>query len=133
MNLREDDATLEKLFELLSAPGETGIRQMLQIAIDACMLAERRKHLGVGPYERSEERKDHANGFKDRTLKTRVGELNLKVPQVRSGNFFSSCLEKGQRSERALATAMAEMYLNGVSTRKVTKIMESMCGFDVSS
>lgn len=133
INLREDDATLEKLFELLSAPGETGIRQMLQIAIDACMLAERRKHLGVGPYERSEERKDHANGFKDRTLKTRVGELNLKVPQVRSGNFFSSCLEKGQRSERALATAMAEMYLNGVSTRKVTKIMESMCGFDVSS
>lgn len=53
MNLREVDATLEKLFELLSAPGETGIRQMLQIAIDACMLAERRKHLGVGPYERS--------------------------------------------------------------------------------
>ena len=97
------------------------------------MLAEKRKHLGVGPYERSEERVDHANGFKDRTLKTRVGELNLKVPQVRSGSFYPSCLVKGLRSERALAIAMAEMYLNGVSTRRVTNIMESMCGFDISS
>jgi len=133
MILQDDDTLLEKFVEMLSAPEKGGIRHMLQVALDACMLAERRKHLGVEPYERSDERVDHANGFKDRTLKTRVGELNLKVPQVRSGNFYPSRLVKGLRSERALAIAMAEMYLNGVSTRRVTNIMESMCGFDISS
>ena len=69
MNLHDDDTLFEKLVELLSAPEKGGIRHLLQVALDACMLAERRKHLGVGPYERSEERVDHANGFKDRTLK----------------------------------------------------------------
>jgi putative transposase len=133
MIIDKDDAVMEKIVEVLSAPAAGGIRQLMQTALDACMLAERRQHLGAGPYERTEERKDYANGFKDRSLKTRVGELQLRVPQVRSGTFYPSCLERGMRSERALAASMAEMYLNGVSTRKVSKIMEATLGFGVSS
>ena len=97
MILQDDDNLLEKFVELLSAPEKGGIRHMLQVALDAC---ERRKHLGFGPYERSEVPVDHGNGFKDRTLKTRVGELNFEVPQVRSSNFYPSCFVNGLHSER---------------------------------
>ncbi|MEY3901682.1 MAG: hypothetical protein RL189_988 [Pseudomonadota bacterium] len=85
----------------------------------ACIFTERRKHLCVGPYERSDERIDRANDFTDRTLKTRVGELNLKLPQVRSGNFFPSLLVKGLRSERALAIAI------GISSTGVLEILDT--------
>jgi putative transposase len=128
-----NDAFMESFLEVMSLPGNGGFRQMLQKMLDACMVAERRSYLGVGPYERSEKRVDQSNGFKDKSLKTRMGELDLRVPQVRSGSFYPSCLTKGLRSERALQTAMAEMYLNGVATRKVSNIMEAMCGFEVSS
>ena len=84
-------------------------------------------------YERSEQRNGYANGFKDRDFNTRVGKLELKVPQVRDGSYYPSILEKGQRSERALFLAAAEMYLNGVSTRKVEKVMGVLCGFEISS
>ncbi|NLF97541.1 MAG: hypothetical protein GX569_12435 [Candidatus Riflebacteria bacterium] len=62
-----------------------------------------------------------------------MGELDLKIPQVRGLAFYPGCLEKGQRSEKALKAAVAEMYLNGVSTRKVSQITEYLCGFDISS
>jgi transposase-like protein len=97
------------------------------------MRLERQKHLGVGPYERSNDRKGYANGFKPKTVQTRVGALDLDVPQVRDSSFYPSSLEKGLRSERALKIALAEMYVQGVSTRKVAKITEQLCGFEVTS
>jgi transposase-like protein len=97
------------------------------------MRLERQSHLGVGPYERSEDRQGYANGYKPKTVKTRVGELTFAVPQVRDGGFYPSSLEKGLRSERALKLALAEMYVQGVSTRRVAKITEQLCGFEVSS
>jgi transposase-like protein len=75
----------------------------------------------------------HANGYKDKTVKTRVGDITFAVPQVREGGYYPEALEKGLRSERALTIALAEMYVQGVSTRKVAAIIERMCGSEVSS
>jgi transposase-like protein len=97
------------------------------------MRLERQGHLGVGPYERSEDRQGYANGYKPKTVKTRVGELTFAIPQVRDGGFYPSSLEKGIRSERALKLALAEMYVQGVSTRRVAQITEQLCGFEVTS
>ncbi len=87
----------------------------------------------ASPYERNENRIDYANGFKPKQLKTQIGALSLQIPQVRSREFYPSFLEKRIRSERALKLALAEMYVQGVSTRKVNAIMEELCGLEVSS
>jgi putative transposase len=79
------------------------------------------------------ERLGHANGYKPKTMRTRVGEITFAVPQVREGGFYPQALEKGLRSERALTLALAEMYVQGVSTRKVKAITEQLCGVNVSS
>ena len=75
----------------------------------------------------------HANGYKPKTMKTRLGEITFDVPQVREGDFYPQALEKGLRSERALTLTLAEMYVQGVSTRKVAAIVEQLCGSEVSS
>ncbi len=98
------------------------------------MQAERSQAISAQPYERTPERKGHADGFKPKFLNTRLGTLELAVPQVRGEiDFYPSALEKGVRSERALTLAIAEMYLQGVSTRKVTKILEELCGTHITS
>lgn len=102
-------------------------------AINTAMQIERQHHIGVAPYERSDERKAHANGYKPKRVTTRVGEVRFAVPQVREGDFYPQALEKGLRSERALTLALAEMYVQGVSTRKVAKSTEKLCGSSVSS
>jgi len=119
--------------ELLIANGFSEIGQALTILFDTAMLVERERYLKAGHYERTEDREGYANGFKKKTIKTRVGALSLSVPQTRDGQFYPQSLEKGIRSERALKLALAEMYVNGVSTRKVARITEEMCGFEVSS
>jgi putative transposase len=86
------------------------------------MKIESQQALGVGPYQRGEARRGQANGFKPKTMKTRIGPLALRVPQVRGAEFYPSVLERGTRSEKALCLALAEMYVQGVSTSKVTKI-----------
>ena len=107
--------------------------ELLRILINQAMQAERAKHINAGQYERTEDRKGHANGYKPKTVRTRVGEITFAVPQVREGGFYPSALEKGLRSERALVIALAEMYVQGVSTRKVKAITEELCGVDVSA
>ena len=92
-----------------------GLCPTLQKLLNELMLIERERALKAAPYERTEERQGYANGFKDKTLQTRLGKLHLQVPQTRDAPFYPSVLEKGQRSERALALAVAEMYVNGVS------------------
>jgi putative transposase len=97
------------------------------------MQVERQKHLAVEPYERSAERQGRANGYKPKTVKTRLGEITFDIPQVREGGFYPHALEKGLRSERALTLTLAEMYVQGVSTRKVAAVVEQLCGISVSS
>ncbi|MCB1118569.1 MAG: IS256 family transposase [Chlamydiia bacterium] len=97
------------------------------------ILAEREDHIGAAPYERTNNRKAYSNGFKDRKLLTNSGELNLKVPQVREGDFYPSCLEKGEKIEQALQLALAEAYIQGVSTRRMKEITEKLCGKEISS
>jgi transposase-like protein len=122
-----------ELMEEIMAHGLEALPEMLRIMLNLAMQIERQQYLGVGPYERSAERQGQANGYKPKTLKTRVGQITVDVPQVREGGFYPSALEKGQRSERALVVTLAEMYVQGVSTRKVASITEKLCGCEVSS
>ncbi len=125
---------LNTVLQLLTAQGASGLAEGFRLLLNEAMLQERAVALQAQPYERCEERLGHANGFKPKTLATRVGEIDLRVPQVRGGvAFYPSALEKGVRSEQALLLAMAEMYVQGVSTRKVSKIVEELCGHQVSS
>ena len=105
----------------------------LERLLNELMLVERSQALQAAPYERSEQREGYANGFKDKTVQTRLGKMHLQVPQTRNKPFYPSCLEKGQRSDKALALAVAEMYVNGVSTRRVKKITQELCGLEISS
>ena len=107
--------------------------EAVSLLVNEAMHVERNRHLQAKPYERTDERQGYANGYKNKTLKSRLGKLDLLVPQVREGDFYPSVLEKGLRSERALKLAVAEMYVQGVSTRRVKEITEVLCGFEVSS
>ena len=120
---------------LILENGLDGLAGAIAVLIDQAMLIERSHHIGARPYERNAERDGHANGFKPKTLQTRVGKVEVSVPQVRGSSeaFYPSAFERGQRSEVALKLAVAEMYLQGVSTRRVTKVMGELCGFDVTS
>lgn len=133
MVCHENSNAISEITEILFAEGMNGLNTAISILINEAMQIDRNRHLKVNPYERSDQRQGYANGFKDKKLKTRIGELDLKIPQVRNCNFYPSFLEKGLRSERALTLSMAEMYINGVSTRKVQNIMEEMCGLNISS
>lgn len=86
----------------------------------------------VGRYERGESRTGHRNGYKPRELKTRVGTIQLLVPQDREGTFSTQLFARYQRNEKALVLALMEMYVEGVSTRKVTEITEALCGTSFS-
>ena len=117
----------------LMEKGLEGVPELMRVLINNIMQVERAKYLQAGEYERTEERKGHANGYKPKTVKTRVGEITFAIPQVREGGFYPSALEKGLRSERALVTTLAEMYIQGVSTHKVKAITEQLCGTEVSA
>lgn len=122
-----------ELLEQIAADGLEALPDLIRIVINTAMQAERQQYLKVRPYERSEERQDYANGYKDKTVTTRVGDITFAIPQVRQGRFYPEALEKGLRSERALKLTLAEMYVQGVSTRKVAAITEQLCGHEVSS
>jgi putative transposase len=129
----ENSSAMTEIMELLTTNGFEGMPAAMRILLNEAMKAEREKALGAGPYERIPDRKGYANGFKPKTIATRMGPVSLAVPQARNMAFYPSCLERGIRSERALNLSMAEMYVQGVSTRKVSRIMETLCGFEVSS
>lgn len=133
MTCPEENSTFYDVLKLLTADGFNGLGEAVRCLINEAMRLERQGYLGVGPYERSEDRHGYANGYKSKTVKTRVGELKFAVPQVRDGGFYPSSLDKGIRSERALKLALAEMYVQGVSTRRVAQITEQLCGFEVTS
>ena len=128
-----NSSTAETAVELLMNNGMDGAAEAIQILMNTAMVIERSAYLGAGPYERHEERVSYANGFKPKKLNTRIGQLDLSIPQTRDCNFYPKSLERGMRSEQALKLAVAEMYVRGVSTRKVTEITEKLCGLEVTS
>jgi transposase-like protein len=133
MAQHNEDRPIGEAVELLKTHGFDGLAEAVTVLLNSAMVAERSEHLGAGLYERSSDRRGYANGYKDKILKTRLGTLSLKVPQTRDGEFYPQSLTRGLRSERALLLAIAEMYVQGVSTRRVKKIVEELCGMDVSS
>ncbi len=101
--------------------------------LNEAMKIERSQFIQAEPYQRTERRQAQANGFQEKTVDTRLGPLTVAAPQTRGVAFYPSALEKGVRSERALKLAIAEMYVQGVSPRKVAEVMEQLCGLEVSS
>lgn len=111
-----------------------GLVRLLETVVNIGMREQATAHVGALEHERSENRRGHRNGTKRRSLKTRLGELELSVPQVRGCDpYHPSMFARWQRSERALLVACGEMYFQGVSTRNVQKVLEEMCGLDISS
>ncbi len=133
MTYREDFTLPAELLEQVQEQGLDVLPELIRVIINMAMQAERTEYLKAAPYQHTQERNGYANGFKPKTMRTRVGEITFAIPQVREGGFYPQALEKGLRSERALTLALAEMYVQGVSTRKVKAITEQLCGVDVSS
>ena len=123
---------LEAAFAALLANGLDGAGEALRILVNEASKMERNHYLNAQPHERTTDRVDYANGYKPKTVMTRVGELTFEIPQVRGGGFYPSALEKGSRTEKALNIALAEMYVQGVSTRKVITVLQSLLGPEVS-
>ena len=119
--------------ELLAENGFDGMAQAIEILMNEAMKLERSETLQAAPYQRTDARRGYANGYKPKTVRSRLGSLELQVPQTRGVEFYPSALERGERSERALKLAVAEMYVQGVSTRKVAAITQELCGLDISS
>ena len=127
------DSLVEQIVKGLIGEGAEGLKPVLELLYNAAMKIEREQFLGAATHERTEERRGYANGYKPKELQTRMGSLDLAIPQVRGLNFYPQSLEKGCRSEKALKAAIAEMYLQGVSTRRVQDITEKLCGYEVSA
>jgi putative transposase len=133
MTHQTQTTALDQIMELLADHGFDGLAQAVTVLLNEVMKLERSHALGADPYQWSEQRTGYANGFKPKTIHTRLGALTVEVPQTRNLEFYPSALEKGVRSERALKLAVAEMYVQGVSTRKVAAITEKLCGLEVTS
>ena len=115
---------------LLDDPGF--LRGIVERVVQQLLEAEMTHHIGAAPYERTERRTGQRNGYKRRTLRTRVGTLDLLVPQDREGTFSTRLFSRYQRNEKALVLALMEMYVEGVSTRKVKEVTEELCGTSFS-
>jgi transposase-like protein len=133
MTHQDHTTAFDEVTELLAEHGFDGMARAVAVLLNEVMKLERTHALGAAPYQRTEGRKGYANGFKPKTLHTRLGAIDVQVPQARGVEFYPSALEKGVRSERALKLAVAEMYVQGVSTRKVAAITEKLCGLEVTS
>lgn len=130
---KSNKSFISEVLEDFARNGINELKESLERLFNQLMLAEREEAVGAAPYERTSERKGYCNGFKDKKLLTRTGELELKVPQVRGADFYPSCLEKGERVEQALKTVLAEAYVQGVSTRRMKALTEELCGKEISS
>lgn len=136
MTERQNNTTDSQAINTLLQHGlADGLPRIAEMLLNAAMLLERNAHLQASPHERTDARSGYANGFKPRGLNTSLGSLDLRLPQVRDCTepFRTSLLESGSRIDRSLKAAIAEMYLQGVSTRRVTAVMEKLCGLEVTS
>ena len=132
MAQRVESHPLDGAYAALLENGLDGAGEALRILVNEASKIERAHFLNAQSHERTSERTDYANGYKPKTVMTRVGKVTFDVPQVRGGGFYPSALEKGSRTEQALNLALAEMYVQGVSTRKVITVLQSLLGPDVS-
>ncbi len=130
-----DSTTVGSVLRTLIDNGLDGMAQALETLMNEAMKLERAEFLGAAPHQRTDSRRGYANGFKPREIQTRAGALRLAIPQVRDTDqsFYPKSLDRGIRSERALKLVIAEMYVQGVSTRKVAAITEVLCGTEISS
>ena len=133
-----DANTISAALTLLTDHGFDGLARPLEMLFNEAMRLERSAFLGAGPWERSDDRIGHANGFKPKVVTSRVGDLDLQIPKVRDlaegvEPFYPEALDRGSRIEQSLAVALGEMYVQGVSTRKVKEITEKLCGKEISS
>src|SRR5918993_446179 len=124
--------TLEEVKALLSEDRDF-LRPLVQAVLQELLEAEMTEALGAAKGERTPERLGYRTGYYPRTLVSRAGKLELRVPQDRAGRFSTELFERYQRSEKALVSALAEMYVQGVSTRKVKAITEELCGHSFSA
>ena len=122
----------EEILQLLSTDHDQAFRELLKSSLNSILMAESTAQLKAEPYERSEVRTDSRNGTRERDLKTRIGRITLTVPRHRNVPFKTLVFENYSRSEAALVASMAEMVVNGVATRKVGQIMETLCGTSYS-
>lgn len=122
----------DEILQLLSNNREEVFKKLLTESLNAILKAESTAQLGAEPYERSQERTDSRNGSRDRKLNTRVGTITLSVPRHRDQPFKTLVFDNYSRSEAALVASMAEMVVNGVSTRKISTVMETLCGTSYS-
>lgn len=122
----------DEILQLLSDNREDAFKKLLQDSLNSILLAESAEQLKAGKYERSENRTDSRNGYRERELSTRIGKLELVVPRHRNVPFKTLIFDNYKRTEAALVTTMTEMVINGVSTRKVTKVVETLCGTSYS-
>ena len=127
MTLNQDE-----ILQLLSDNRDDAFKTLLTESLNSILQAESTAQLGAEPYERSINRSDSRNGLRERSLNTRIGAITLAVPRHRNVPFHTLVFDNYSRSEAALVTTMAEMVVNGVSTRKVSKVMETLCGTSYS-
>ncbi|HKI62350.1 MAG TPA: IS256 family transposase [Mariprofundaceae bacterium] len=107
---------------------DEGLKGLVEAVVNQVLDSQMSEHLTAGHYERSSERKGYRNGYRTRAIYARIGKLVLRVPQSRDGEFSTDLFSRYQRSEQALVLAMMEMVLQGVSTRRVEKVTEELCG-----
>lgn len=128
----EESRRMSEWMQAVLGSDQSLMGEVLRLGLEALMEAERDLYVNAEPYERGEGRRTYRNGYKPRQKRTRVGTLRLRVPQTRDGGFYPSVLSKYQRSEGALISTLAECYLQGVSTRKVSRICEELFGEGIS-
>ena len=117
MTHQNQSSEIAAVVQLLAAEGFEGMANAMQVLLNEAVKLERAEYLNAAPYQRTEDRRSYANRFKDKTVNSRLGRLELRAPQTRDSEFYPSALERGERSERAFKLAIAEMYVQGVSTR----------------
>jgi putative transposase len=132
MTKREGKAEAVDIKGLLARDGDF-VRAGLEVLLQAALEAEMTEEIGAAKGERTETRVSYRSGYYNRSLITRVGTLELRVPQDRLGRFSTDLFARYQRSEKALVGTLAEMYVQGVSTRKVKAVTEALCGHEFSA
>ena len=134
MNMTQVNITLshEEVLQVLSGNRDEAFKLLVTRILNAVMLAESEEQLGASMHERTEDRMDYRNGIRERTLNTRIGSLTLEVPRHRNQPFHTMVFENYQRSEASLIATMVQMVIAGVSTRKVSKVVETLCGTSFS-
>ena len=132
MARKEDDKDLLGIWQEATGQGDDGLRKVMETAIQRILEEELTSFLNAESHERTQDRRGYRNGYKPRTLMTRLGRMELLVPKDREGQFQTELFERYQRNEKALVLSLVEMYVHGVSTRKVKAVTEVLCGLEIS-